>query len=396
MVENKPFSERTMVEAKVGIKEMLELGKRIEKTGEKVIFLAQGEPNFDTPQHIKEAAWEALKKGYTHYVTVEGLKELREAIAEKLYNDSGLTVDPESEVIVTNGAKLGLFIAVMALIGTGDEVLLPDPSFGSYSEIINIAGGKAIFISCKEEEGRFVLRAEEMAKKTTERTKAIIINTPDNPTGTVYTREELSDIADFAKRYNLYIIVDEVYEKFIYDGHQHCSLASLSEDAKARTVLVNSFSKTYAMTGWRLGYTVSNKNLQKAMAHISQNSGRCATAFVQKAGVAALRGPQESVQDMISEYKARRDLIVTGLNKVNGIRCNPPEGTFYAFPDISQFGMDSSEFSRYLAERCGVIVTPGSYFGSKGEGYVRLSYSASRENIEEGVYRIKKCISKIT
>lgn len=395
MSPNSRLARRVIRERKVGVKEMLELGRNIEKIGEKVTFLTQGEPDFDTPEHIKEAAWKSMREGYTHYVSPEGLEELRVAIAQKLSAENGVAADPKSEIIVTNGAKLGLFLAIMSLIEPDDEVLLPDPAYGQYAQIVQIAGGKSVFVSCEEKGGRFVLPAEEMAKKITNKTKALIINNPDNPTGTVYTKEELTALADLAKEYDLYVIADEVYEKFLYDARQHCCFASLSEDARKRCILVNSFSKTYAMTGWRLGYNVANEEFTRAMTYLYDRSARCASAFVQRAGIAALRGSQICVAEMIAEYAARREIIVTGLNGIGGIRCHFPNGTFYAFANIALLGMNSLEFSRLLAEKFGLLVTPGNFYGAKGEGYIRLSFSASRQTIEEGLYKMEKCIKSL-
>jgi aspartate/methionine/tyrosine aminotransferase len=378
-----------------GVAEMKRMGKEMERRGEEVIYLVQGEPDFDTPPHIVEAACEALSQGATHYVPGEGLPELREAVAEKLSQVNGIDADPGSEVVVTTGATLGLFAAIMALINPGDEVLLTDPAFGPYEAMIGQAGGRPVYVPLHKSGGEFHLVMDELEQRVTPRTKAIVLNTPNNPTGKVMTRAELEMVAELADRNDLIIIADEVYEALVYDDHEHTSIASLSPELKARSIIVNSFSKTYAMTGWRLGYNVANPALATAMTKVIYQSGRCASEFVQWAGIVALTGSQQCVEDMRRAYEERRALITDLLEALPGVSCAPPEGAFYAFPDVSAFGQDTWDLARHLLGTAGVVTTPGRYYGLQGEGHLRVSFASSLENIRLGIERMGRALEQL-
>jgi aspartate aminotransferase len=364
-----------------------DLVDRLKKEGIICISFALGEPDFDTPKHIVDAAIDALNQGFTHYTPSAGIEELRDAISEKCKNENGIPCDP-SNVIVTP-TKLGIFNSVLTMTQKGQEVLLSDPGFVSYFQIINFSGAKAVSVGTTQENG-FRLIPEDVAEAITPKTKLIILNSPENPTGCVATKEDIKGIADLAQDHDLYVISDEIYEKIIYDG-EHISIASL-DNMFERTITLNGFSKAYAMTGWRLGWMVAPQSIVQEVIKIQQHSISCAVSFAQKGGVAALAGPQDSVTEMVSEFRARRDMIVEGLNAIPGFHCNVPQGAFYVFVKFDH-EMSSVDFSNMLIEKAHVAVTPGSSFGMEGEGFVRFSYAASRENITEGLKAIENALS---
>jgi len=351
-----------------------------------VINLGGGDPDFDTPLHIVDAALEALRQGHTHYVSSAGLRGLRAAIADKLREENGLEFDPDAEIIVTPGAKLALFAAIMATVEEGDEVLILDPAWVSYVPCVQLAGGVPVHVPLSAEDG-FRVTDAKLRGKLTPRSKLLIVNSPNNPTGRVLTREELEIIAKVALENDLLVLSDEIYEKILYDGHQHISIGSLP-GMLDRTIVINGFSKAYAMTGWRLGYVAAKGLLAKEILKVQQHSVTCAGSFTQYAGIAALTGPQYAVFQMVEEYRRRRDLITEGLNSLPGISCHQPEGTFYAFPDVSATGMSSMEFADMLLSEARVAVTPGVAFGDSGEGHVRISFANSTELIEKAIERM--------
>ena len=352
-----------------------------------VINLGGGDPDFDTPSHIVDAALEALRQGHTHYVSSAGLRGLRAAIADKLREENGLEFDPDAEIIVTPGAKLALFAAIMATVEEGDEVLILDPAWVSYVPCVQLAGGVPVHIPLSAEDG-FRVTDARLRPKLTPRSKLLIVNSPNNPTGRVLTREELEAVVKVALENDLLVLSDEIYEKILYDGHQHISIGSLP-DMLDRTIVINGFSKAYAMTGWRLGYVAAKGPLAKEILKVQQHSVTCASSFTQYAGIAALTGPQYAVFQMVEEYRRRRDLITEGLNSLPGISCHQPEGTFYAFPDISATGMSSIEFADMLLSKARVAVTPGIAFGDSGEGHVRISFANSTQLIEKAIKRMR-------
>jgi aspartate aminotransferase len=355
-----------------------DIAAKLRSEGQDIISFSLGEPDFETPENIKRAAKTALDRGETHYTQGSGIPELREAIAEKLKNDNNLDVSP-ADVLVTTGAKQAIFEAICTLIDEGDEVLLLDPAWVSYSAIVKFAGGKPIMVPVSEQEGYVPV---DLQSHMTRDTKLLILNSPCNPTGAVYGKNVIKAAAEAAEDHGVFVLSDEVYEKIIY-GAKHHSIGSLIPD---RTITINGFSKAYAMTGWRLGYATAPAPILQGMLKIQQHSVSNATSFVQRAGVEALRGDQGAVRAMVVEFKKRRDIMIDGLRKM-GIECAPPRGAFYAFAKVSQFG-NSVEVTEKLLRDALVAVTPGSAFGPNGEGYVRLSYATSRQNIEDGIDRI--------
>ena len=361
-----------------------DIAAKLRSEGQDIISFSLGEPDFETPENIKRAAKTALDRGETHYTQGSGIPELREAIAEKLKNDNNLGVSP-ADVLVTTGAKQAIFEAICTLIDEGDEVLLLDPAWVSYSAIVKFAGGKPVMVPVSEQEGYVPV---DLQSHMTRNTKLLILNSPCNPTGAVYGKNVIKAAAEAAEDHGVFVLSDEVYEKIIY-GAKHHSIGSLIPD---RTITINGFSKAYAMTGWRLGYATAPAPILQGMLKIQQHSVSNATSFVQRAGVEALRGDQGAVRAMVVEFKKRRDIMIDGLRKM-GIECAPPRGAFYAFAKVSQFG-NSVEVTEKLLRDALVAVTPGSAFGPNGEGYVRLSYATSRQNIEDGVDRIEASLAQ--
>ncbi|MEM1565930.1 MAG: pyridoxal phosphate-dependent aminotransferase [Candidatus Bathyarchaeia archaeon] len=383
------FADRMAVLGTETAFEVLAKAKALERQGKNIIHLEIGEPDFDTPQNIKEAAVKALYSGYTHYVPAAGIPELREAIAEYISKTRKIPVDPE-EVVVTPGAKPIIFFAILACVNPGDEVLYPNPGFPIYESVINFVGAKPVPIPLMEEND-FSIDHEYVKEKITKKTKMIILNSPGNPTGSVLTKEDLKVVADcIANRDDVIVLSDEVYSRIIYEG-THESIASLP-GMKEKTIILDGFSKTYAMTGWRLGYGVMRKDLAEKITQLMINSNSCTCAFVQVAGIEALKGPQNSVDRMVAEFRKRREIIVEGLNKIKGITCRKPKGSFYIFPNVTGTGMRSKELSDYLLNETGVAVLPGTAFGKYGEGYLRLSFANSIENIKEALKRIEMAL----
>ena len=372
--------------------EVLAKAKALEKQGRDIIHLEIGEPDFSTPKNIQEAAVKALKSGYTHYVPAPGIPELREAIAEYLSKSRRISVDPE-EVVVTPGAKPIIFFSILACVEPGDEVLYPNPGFPIYESMINFVGAKPVPMPLKEEND-FRIDNDEVLSKINKKTKMIILNSPENPTGGVLSKDNLEAIADGVRgRDDLLILSDEVYSENIYEG-KHESIASLPS-MKEKTILMDGFSKTYAMTGWRLGYAAMRKDLAQKVTQLIINSVSCSCAFSQMAGVEALRGPQDEPKKMVEEFRRRREVIVSGLNKIKGIKCKKPHGAFYVFPNVKSFGMDCKKVSDYLLNKAGVAVLSGTAFGSYGEGYLRLSFANSVENIKKALQRISETLEQL-
>ncbi len=371
--------------------EVLAKAKALEAEGKEVIHLEIGEPDFDTPKNIKEAAVKALNEGYTHYTPSAGLMEAREAVAKYVSQTRGIEVSP-TEVVITPGAKPIMFFAIIALVDPGDEVVYPNPAYPIYESVVNLVGGKPVPIHLREEND-FRLDADELKAAITPKTKMIIINSPHNPTGGILTKEDLETIANLAQEHDLWVLSDEIYSRIIYSG-DHISIASLP-DMKERTILLDGFSKTYAMTGWRIGYGVMEESLSAKIARLMTNCNSCTAAFTQVAGIEALFGPQHDVEKMVAEFKRRRDVIVEGLNSIQGISCKLPQGAFYAFPNITSIGWNCKRLSDSLLQEAGVAVLPGTSFGIYGDGYLRLSYANSVENIKKGLERIKDFMAKI-
>lgn len=374
--------------------------KEFKAKGVDIVNFGVGEPDFDTPEHIKEAAIKAIKDGFTKYTPVGGIDELKEAIIEKLERDNGLKYGKEN-IIVSCGAKHSLYNIAQALFGPGDEVIIPAPYWVSYPDQVLLNDAKPVIVNTSEDND-FMLGADALKEKITPRTKAIILNYPSNPTGFIYTEKALKEVAEIALKSNLYIISDEIYEKLIYDGQRHISIASLSEEIKEKTIVVNGLSKSYAMTGWRIGYAAGPAEIIKAMTKIQSQSTSNPTSIAQKAAVAALRGPQDCVQQMRQEFERRRNYLVEQLNSIPGISCRMPKGAFYAFPSIRNFFgkrtatieiNSSMDLSIYLLEKAMVALVPGSAFGA--EGYIRISYATGMDNLSRGIERIRKALEEL-
>jgi len=389
------LAERIQGKVAKGVHDVNRMAKQLQRSGKKVVRLVQGEPDFDTPGHIKKAAEEALAKGMTHYSPVEGLDEVRQAVSEKIKKDLGVNYDPDQEILITEGGTLGLFIALMALINPGDEVLLPEITFGPYLNMLSIVQGRPIFIPVEQKGDKFCIHWEKIRRLVTPKTKALILNDPQNPLGTVMREKELAMVGEIVLQKDLLVISDEVYEKLVFDGLKHISMASLSEELRQRTIIVNSFSKTYAMTGWRIGYTAANPVFTKAMSRIYQASARCAAPFTQMAVLAALRGPQDCVEEMRRKYDERRKALYKGLKEIEGMITPYPQGAFYIFSDVRAFGMNSWDLTLHILKEGHVVVSPGSYYGPGGEGYLRFSYATPKEDILIGIEGIKKALKKL-
>ncbi len=372
--------------------EVLAKARALESQGRDIVHLEIGEPDFDTPENIKEAAVKAIHAGYTHYVPAAGIPEFREAIAGYISETRNIEVDAE-EVVVTPGAKPIMFFSILALVNPGEEVMYPNPGFPIYESVVNFVGAKPVPIQLKETKD-FRFDPEHVEEKITDKTRMIILNSPENPTGGVLTREDLKAIADHvAGREDIFVLSDEMYSRIIYEGGNE-SIASLT-GMKEKTILLDGFSKTYAMTGWRLGYGVMRKELAQKIAQLMVNSNSCTCAFVQMAGMEALKGPQDEPARMASRFKERREVIVSGLNSVDGVSCRKPRGAFYAFPNITGTGMGCERLSGYLLNKAGVAVLPGTSFGHYGEGYLRLSFANSIENIRKALDRISEAVEKL-
>lgn len=361
--------------------------KELKSKGINVIDFSWGEPDFPTPSHIKEAAEKALKENFTHYTESRGIKELREAISEKLKKENKIFADPDKEIIVTPGAKQAIVYALLSLIDHFDEVIILEPCWLSYEDAIKISGGVPVKVPSSPEED-FKVDASKLKKYITKKTKCIIFNNPVNPTGVLWKEKEIEEINKIAIEYDLIVISDEIYEKIVFDNLKFSSVASFPGMFE-RTITVNGFSKTYAMTGWRIGYLVAPENICREILKIHQHISTCATSFAQKGAVAALKGPQKPVEEMVKEYQNRRDLILEILKENKKIKVLKPEGTFYAFLDIRKLKMNSLEASNFFLERYGISLVPGIAYGKSGEGFLRLSFATSSENIKEGIERIK-------
>ena len=375
--------------------------KQMKQEGIDVIGFGAGEPDFDTPVYIKEAAKKALDEGFTKYTPASGIKELKEAICQKFKNDNNLNFSVE-EILISCGAKHSIFNAILALCNEGDEVILPSPYWVSYLEMIKIAGAKPIILMTTPE-NNFKIIPQKLQEAITPKTKLLILNSPSNPTGMVYTKDELLSISNVLIEKNIFCISDEIYEKIIYDGREHISIASLGSKIKRLTIVINGVSKPYSMTGWRIGYAAGQREIIQAMSNLQSHSTSNPTSISQKAALAALEGPQEPLHNMVAEFKKRRNYILKRLNSIDGISFLKPQGAFYVFPNISQIIgrtfkeekiKDSVHFAQILLNEANVAVIPGSAFGA--EGYIRLSYATSIENISKGLDRIKKFINKLS
>lgn len=371
--------------------------KQMKAEGIDVINFAAGEPDFDTPESIKKGGIDAINSGFTKYTPDSGIPELKKAVCEKFKRDNNLDYEP-SQILISCGAKHSLFNAIFALCDDGDEVIIPAPYWVSYEEQVKMAGATPIIIYTQEEND-FKLTKELFRQAITSKTKAVIINSPCNPTGAVYSKEELEELAEIAVEKKIYIISDEIYEYLVYDGRQHFSIAALGPEVKNLTITINGVSKAYSMTGWRIGYAAGPKEIISAMSNVQSHSTSNPTSISQKAALAALQGPQECIYEMVAEFDKRRVVMVKKLNEIKGFRCKTPQGAFYAFPNVSSvYNLKSNgkslnnsfELAEFLLEEAKVAVIPGDGFGAPN--YIRLSYATSLEHIEEGLDRIKRVI----
>ncbi|MBF2048055.1 MAG: pyridoxal phosphate-dependent aminotransferase [Elainella sp. C42_A2020_010] len=365
--------------------------KQLEAQGRSIIHLEIGQPDFPTPFPICEAAFRAMKDGYTGYTPAAGLPELREAIAEYITLSRGVVVDP-SDVVVTPGAKPIIFFTLMALVNPGDEVIYPDPGFPIYESVIRFVGAKGVPLPLREDVG-FRFHLDDLRQAVSDRTRLLILNSPQNPTGGLLAAEDLAAIAELAERHDFYILSDEIYSRILYEGNHHSPIQF--PGMKDRTILLDGHSKTYAMTGWRLGYGILPKPLVEAIVRLMINSNSCTCAFTQIAGIAAFKEAQDFVDQMVAEFQRRRDAVVAGLNAIPGIDCLKPAGAFYAFPNVQQLPLNCNALADYLLEEAGVSVLAGTAFGEYGDGYLRISYANSLENIYEALERMQVAVSKL-
>ncbi len=371
--------------------EVLAKAKNLEAQGKDIIHLEIGQPDFTTPMNVCQAAFKAMKDGHTGYCPSAGLPEFRETVAHHISETRKIDIHPD-EVTVTPGAKPIIFFTILALVDDGDEVIYPEPGFPVYESVINFIGGKAIALPLREDVD-FRFRIEDLVDSITERTKLLILNSPQNPTGGTLTANDLTAIAELAEQHRFYILTDEVYSRLLYEG-THQSIISLP-GMKEQTILIDGHSKTYAMTGWRLGYGVAPREIADKITRLTINSNSCTATFTQIAGIEALTGPQTFVKQMVNEFQKRRDVIVDGLNAINGIKCVKPLGSFYVFPNVTELPLSCEELADYLMDEVGVALLPGTAFGKFGDGYLRLSYANSLENIEDALERIETAIDKL-
>jgi len=369
---------------------VLAKARALEAQGKHIVHLEIGEPDFDTPANIKTAAKKGLDDGFTHYGPAPGLPELRKAIAEYTTASLGIACRAD-QVVVTPGAKPIMFFSILACVDQGDEVIYPNPGFPIYESVIQFVGARPMPLVLREEKG-FRFEIDDLRKLITPKTRMLIINTPQNPTGGILTKEDLAQIAELAVRHNLIVLSDEIYNRILYDGFRHTSISTFPGMA-GRTIILDGFSKTYAMTGWRLGWGVMPEPLVQYVSQLQINCTSCTSSFSQIAGIEALTGRQDDVVRMVAEFKRRRDVIVEGLNNIPGFRCHKPLGAFYVFPNITGTGRSSRELADILLNEAGVACLSGTAFGASGEGYLRFSYANSVENIRLALERIREVVS---
>ncbi|WP_125143632.1 pyridoxal phosphate-dependent aminotransferase [Clostridium transplantifaecale] len=386
------IAERMDRMAPSGIRKVNEKALAMERTGEKVIHFELGRPDFDTPEYIKEAACRALAEGKVHYTSNYGTMELRQAIADKLNRENHIDYKT-SEILVTVGLSEAVFAVLAAILNEGDEILVPDPVWLNYVNVPNLLGAVPVTYNLKEETG-FQIDFDEIRAKITPKTRAVVIVTPNNPTGGVLTEDVLKELADIAVSNDLMVLADEVYERLIYDGEKHISIASLP-GMKERTFTLNGMSKAYAMDGWRLGYVAAPESYIVTMNKFHQHNTTCAPSFVQAAAAAALTDEGDEVNEMVKEYKRRRDCAVKAINEIPGLSCRCPKGAFYIFINCKALNRSCEELADYFLEEAKIALVPGNVFGPGGEGYLRMSFANSYENVAEGCRRLKEAVEKI-
>ena len=371
--------------------EVLAKAKGLEAQGKDIIHLEIGQPDFSTPMNVCEAAFKAMKDGHTGYCPSAGLPEFREVAAQHISETRGVEIHPD-EITVTPGAKPIIFFTILALIDEGDEVIYPEPGFPVYESVIDFIGGKPVPLPLREEVD-FRFKIDDLVDSITENTKLLILNSPQNPTGGTLTESDLAAIAELVEKHKFYVLTDEVYSRLLYEGTHH-SILSIP-GMKEHTILIEGHSKTYAMTGWRLGYGVAPKEIADKITQLTINSNSCTATFTQIAGIEALTGPQTFVSEMVAEFQVRRDVIVDGLNGIKGMSCVKPFGSFYVFPNVTNLPLSCEDLADYLLEEVGVALLPGTAFGKYGDGYLRLSYANSLDNINDALRRMESAISKL-
>jgi aspartate/methionine/tyrosine aminotransferase len=376
-----------------GIRQVFEEVMRREQAGERIINLNIGRPDFDTPRHIKEAAKQALDEGKVHYASNYGISELRHALAHEMAREQRLSYDPATEMVITVGANEGILLAMMGLLNPGDEVLIPDPVWLHYFYCAQMAGAVPVSVPLREEQA-FVPQVDDFRALITPRTKMLLVNSPHNPTGAVASAEALAALAQLAQEHDLFVLSDEIYAAMVYDAQRHVSIGSF-QDMKARTVIVNGFSKKYSMTGWRLGWVAADEALMSAMIRIHQYTTVCATTFAQWGAYAAVTGPQDEVNSMIAEFDRRRLLVYDALRTMPGIRVTKPQGAFYVFPNITGTGKTAQELTQYLLDEAKIALVPGTVFGQYGAGYLRISYANSYDNLVTAMHDMRRALEKL-
>lgn len=369
--------------------------RQLQSADKTLVSLMRGQPDTPTAGHIVEAVQRALRDGRTGYPDQQGEPVLRQAVAEKLARDNGVTYDPDQEILITDGATCGLYLALAVLLQPGDDVLLPDPIYDAYASPIALWGGRPVSIPSTIRDGRFIFDRTALEAACTSRTRLLLLNTPWNPVGTVLTRPEVEAVMAFAAKRDLFVLSDEIYEALVYDGRRHVSPASLSEDARQRTVLINSLSKTYAMTGWRVGYCAAPAEVIRAMTLVLQQSSRGPATFVQDAAACALRSDQEGVRRMAAEYQQRRDLVVKQLRGIRGVEALVPEGGLFVMADVRRLGRPSDEVRCFLLNEAGVVLIHGAAYGPGGEGTLRVSFAAGGAALDRGLERLRDGLQRL-
>ena len=367
---------------------MLSKIQQLEKEGREILHFELGDPDFPTPENISDAAIKSIREGKTHYANSMGISELREAVQKTTELSRGFRPD-FNQVLVTPGANYIIYLAISTLVNPGEEVIIPDPGFPTYTSAANFIGAKPVYVPLYEKNS-FQLSPEDLEKSITDKTKLIIINSPANPTGSVMTKEEIFHIAEIAKKYNLYLLTDEVYSRLIFDSDKGFFSPATLDECKERTIIINGFSKAFAMTGWRIGVAIGPAEIIAKMGLIVETISSCTPPFCQYAGLEAVVGDQSVLKEMKKEYLERKNILVDGLNNVKGISCVDPGGAMYVFPNITGTGMTSDYFSEYVLEKIGIGVLPGNNFGKNGEGYIRMCYATSQDDIVLAVNRLKE------
>ena len=389
----KALNERLKnIEMSGGLYEIFQKSLQMESEGRKIYHMEIGKPDFDSPQDAKKATIQALNEGFVHYTAMAGIAELRQAIAEKEYRENKITADPDSEIMVTAGACEALISIMLAILDPGDEIIIPSPYFSAYKDMAIITGVKIVEVPLKFEK-EFVLDVDDVKDKITNKTKAILINTPHNPTGSVLGFENLKKISELAIGRDLLVISDETYDQFLFEG-SHVSISTL-EGMKERTIIINSTSKTFSMTGWRIGYAIGPKDIIKYLNKVHQNMSTCATSFVQVGAAYAFRNGKQFTQNMVKEFHKRRDIVVDGLSQIEKIQFVVPKGAFYIFPRIKDLNITSTEFCKKLLDETGIAVVPGNAFGDSGEGFIRIAYAASQEELRESMIILKNFVKTL-